>query len=339
MLPHARANPHNPVFTILQLLRQAAGGDVSGQDICRQLHVSRTAIWKHMHALRGLGYEISAVPHRGYRLLTSPNAPWGLEVVPLLQSRSLGRDLIYLPEVESTNRFLERLAEDGRPEGTVVVADCQTQGRGRMGRAWFSPPGQNLYFSLLLRPGVQPQAVPSLALAMGLAVVRVLHKSFAKLDLGLKWPNDVLLGGRKVAGILCDMQSEIDRVRCVIVGIGLNVNVPSTALAPDLRRTAVSLRDVVAQEISRPQLLAALLLECEHVYDRWQKHGLQPFLHELETWSVLQNREVTVALPERQVRGRVAGITATGALVLELPGHRRQEILSGDVHVLPGWKR
>lgn len=316
---------------VLELLQTSAGANLSGQEMCRRLGISRTAVWKHINLLRRNGYQVEAHPRRGYRLAERPNRPLAAEVESRLRTSRLGRPLTYLASLDSTNRRLLALAEQGAPEGTLIVAETQTGGRGRLSRSWFSPPGVNLYLSLLLRPAVPPLRVPSLALAVGLAVRRAVARLAPELEVQVKWPNDLFLGGRKLAGILCEMRSELDRVHYVVAGIGLNVNLLEAELPPELRGRATSLRIAAGHEWSRPELLATLLEELEPVYDQWQRAGLAPFLPELERHAYLQGREVTVDFGAEQLRGRVAGLAASGALILELPGGRRREVLSGDV--------
>lgn len=316
---------------ILEILR-AAGAEVSGQAICEQLGISRTAVWKHIGELRQIGYDITAHPRRGYLLQQTPNRPLALEVAPLLRTKFLGRRLHFVDAIDSTNRRLTAMAEDGAPEGSVLVADSQTGGRGRMGRTWFSPAGANLYVSMLLRPPVPPQQAPSLSLAVGVAAARALRALLPRLPVRIKWPNDLMLNGKKLGGILCEMRSEPDRVHYVVVGIGLNVNVAAEQFPPGLHDGAVSLKMATGRDVSRPQLLAELLAQTEAVYRPWIREGLAPFLKELETESFLKGRQLTVELPSGTVSGKAVGVTAAGALILETAAGRR-EILSGDVHI------
>ena len=329
---HATAIAADPALSVLQFLRRQ-GGDVSGQDMCDTLGVSRTAVWKQVQVLRHLGYRISAVPHRGYRLEEAPNAPLPTELACHLTTQCFGQTFHYLPEVDSTNRHLLGLAEAGAPEGTLVAADAQTRGRGRLDRTWFSPPARNLYLSLLLRPPVPPQQAPCLALVIGLAVIRVLKQRCPDLQPALKWPNDIYVGARKLGGVLCELRSDMDRVAYIVAGIGLNVNLTREEFPVDLRATATSILAETGQPCSRPALLAELLQELEGLYGRWCRQGLAPFLAELETHSLLQGRAVTVNVHGRTVHGTVRGIAPSGALLLETAGHHRREILSGDVHV------
>jgi BirA family biotin operon repressor/biotin-[acetyl-CoA-carboxylase] ligase len=318
---------------ILRALRAARGGDVSGASLCEDLGISRAAIWKQIEALRGQGYAIEAQPRRGYRLLAAPNTPLDSEVAPLLHTRKMGRALHFFTRTDSTSRQLELLAERGAPEGTVVVADEQTAGRGRMARAWFSPPGVNLYFSLLLRPRVPPSAATTLPLLAGWVMAQTLARMVPGLAPQIKWPNDIHVNGRKICGILCDMQAEADCVRHVIVGLGVNVNLASADLPPDLATAATSLRIAGGVTVSRPALLAAILNTFEPAFARWLAHGFAPFLDDLRARDALAGRRVTLDQMGRQWRGRACGIAPDGALLLKTDDGRVTPILSGDVHL------
>lgn len=282
--------------------------------------------------MREQGYEIDSAPNRGYRLRQSLNLPSELEIKPLLTTRYFGRRLRFLAEVDSTNAFAAELARNDAPEGTVVVADTQTAGRGRLQRQWHSPPGQNLYFSVILRPQVMPNRAPQLALVTGLALCRALRGMFPDLDPRAKWPNDVYLEGRKLAGILCAMVSEMERVHHLIVGIGVNVNV--TDFPAEIADRATSLQLATHNEISRPELLAAILGDLERAYDQWLEAGLDSFLDEWHAASHLTNREARIEVVNEQVRGTVLGINAQGALRLREPNGNVREIIGGDVHVV-----
>ncbi len=318
---------------ILRALRAAQGGDVSGETLCRELGISRAAIWKHVELLRCQGYEIEAQSRRGYRLVAVPNTPLETEVAPLLTTRQLGRALHFLARTDSTSRQLGLLAEQGAPEGTVVVADEQTEGRGRMARAWFSPPGVNLYLSLLLRPRVPPAAATTLPLLAGWGVAQALESVAPRLAPRIKWPNDIHVNGRKICGILCEMQAEADCVQHVIVGLGLNVNLAAADLPADIARVATSLRIASGAEVSRPALLAAILNTLEPAYRRWCDEGLAPFLDALRARDALAGRRVTLDQIGRHLSGRAAGIAADGALLLQTEDGPVVSVVSGDVHI------
>ena len=325
----------NSPSIILGILREAAlrKAEVSGENICRGLGVSRVAVWKHIQTLRRHGYKIEAHTRRGYRLHLAPDCPSELEMTPRLQGRRLGLPFRYAAEADSTNRLLTAWAEEGAPEGAMIAADTQTGGRGRRGRKWFSPPGCNLYVSVLLRPAVPPPQVPSLALAAGLAVIRALRRVTPTLDPKLKWPNDLYLDGRKLGGILCDMRAESDHVHHVIVGIGLNVNLKKSVLPAELRETATSLRLAGRLKINRPALLVAILEELEGVYQPWCQSGLTHFLDELRACSWLQDKPVVAVLPHETLEGVVTGIAASGALLLKTASGPR-EIHAGDIRLV-----
>ena len=244
---------------IVTLLREAEGGEVSSRVLCERLGITRAAVWKQVEALRAAGYAIEACTRRGYRLVGAPDRPCAAEVLPLLATRRLGRDLRYLAETGSTNRDIAVLAQAGAQEGVTVVADRQNAGRGRMTRAWFSPPEVNLYVSLLLRPEIEPGRAASLPLVAGLAVAEALEQVAPGCTPRIKWPNDILSGGRKICGVLCEMQAEADRVRYIIPGLGVNVNLTRAMLPAELRERATSLRIEAGHAFSRAAVLAAIM--------------------------------------------------------------------------------
>ena len=302
---------------LLERLRARPDDWISGQSLSEALRCSRTAIWKQVQALRRLGYAIEARPRMGYRLDRSPNAPLPGEVRPLLTTAgSLGVEIAWLPATDSTNRWLAEKADAGAPEGFVAVADTQTAGRGRLDRAWHSPPGLNLYASILLRPDVSLDRIASLSLLLGLAVRRAAKGLVPEIEPLIKWPNDIWLGSRKLGGILCEMRAEPDRVRHVIAGIGLNVNALEKDFPKDIRSTAVSLRLAAGRSFPRAAVLAAILNALEPVYRAWLVHGLNPFLDELNAADLLKGRAVVLSQGGALLSGKAAGIAPDGALLL-----------------------
>lgn len=318
---------------VLELLK--AGGEyLSGEEIGGKLGISRSAVWKHVRELKELGYGIASFPKKGYGLRIVANVPFAAEVTPHLTTQILGRCIEYHDTVDSTNRAAGELARRGAVEGAVVVADAQSAGRGRMGRRWESPAGENLYFSVLLTPNVEPARVPQLALVAAVAAHEGLAACCPGLDARIKWPNDILIGGRKVAGILCEASLEADRVHRVILGIGINVN--GRSVPKPLRATATTLRIAGGCEVSRPALLAAVLNSLELRYGGWLRDGnLAGLLACFERHSALNGRPVTAENLSGTVRGTVRGITPTGELVLETAGGELVHLLAGDVHLLP----
>lgn len=314
---------------VLKILMEREGA-VSGAEIGAALGISRSAVSKHTKRLRAMGYRIESVPRRGHRLLASVNVPYPAEVTPHLTTTVIGRRLLYFDQVDSTNAFAAKEGAAGAEEGTVVVADAQSAGRGRLERTWVSPSGCNLYATALLRPAVLPSRVSELGLVAAVAIHRALVESVPEVETRIKWPNDILVGQRKLCGILCESELESDRVHYALVGIGINVNM--TSFPPDLRRTATSLALQTKTEHSRPTLLASVLNSFEEAYDQWKAaEDLSPLLGYLRANSALTGRRVTVRNVAGECRGRVAGISPAGELVLMTDAEQDTPIASGDV--------
>jgi len=317
---------------IVTLLREAEGDEVSSRVLCERLGITRAAVWKQIEALRAAGYAIEACTRRGYRLVGAPDRPCAAEVQPLLVTRWLGRDLRYLAETGSTNRDIAVLAQAGAQEGVTVVADRQRAGRGRMTRTWFSPPEVNLYVSLLLRPEIEPGRAASLPLVAGLAVAEALEQVAPGCALGNKWPNDILSGGRKICGVLCEMQAESDRVRYIIPGLGVNVNLTRTMLPAELCERATSLRIEAGHAFSRAAVLAAILNAFEPLYDCWRTDGLEPLLPRLARLDALFGRTIELEQGGRRLAGRADGILPDGALRL-VTAQGAVPVYSGEAHI------
>src|SRR5476649_2829773 len=208
---------------ILSALRENPDG-VSGAELAEQLKISRAAIWSRIEELRSLNYDIAASPHFGYRLVSSPDALFADDLLARLgKTKVVGRDIQVFEQTTSTNDVIEMLARDGVREGVVVFAEAQTKGRGRLGRKWMSPTHKGLWFSVLLRPDLRPQETTMLTVASATALRRAI-KTVTGLSADIKWPNDLLIGGKKVVGILTELSAEVDRVRHIILGIGVDVN-------------------------------------------------------------------------------------------------------------------
>lgn len=305
---------------------------LSGEDLCRAFGMTRSAVWKHIRLLRAEGYQVDAVTGRGYRLSGVTGRPVAGEVQPFLTARRFGKNIVYHAVTPSTNLLAKALASDGSPEGMVVVADSQSGGRGRMGRVWLSPPGSNLYLSLILRPGVPSIRVPQLTLLVAVAIHRALCDVAPELQFMIKWPNDILVNGKKLCGVLCEMQSEPDMTHFVVVGIGINVN--QSEFPPELHGMATSLFLETLRSFSRPKLLAAVLNHFEPLYDRWLLQDDLAFtLSYLEEHSLLQSNEVTIDQLNRSLSGTVKGISCGGELILERADGQTILVSSGEAHL------
>jgi BirA family transcriptional regulator, biotin operon repressor / biotin---[acetyl-CoA-carboxylase] ligase len=316
---------------ILKALRAAGDGTVSGSELSQQLGVSRAAVWAHIEDLRSLGYDISASPHLGYRLLSAPDVLHADDLISRLAgTKVIGRNIQVFQETTSTNDVIEKLARDGVREGVVVFAESQTKGRGRLGRQWLSPAKSGLWFSLLLRPELRPQEATQLTVASATALRRAIE-SYAGLNTEIKWPNDILVRGRKVAGILTELSAELDRIKHLVLGIGVNVNLDPEDFPSDLRRVATSLKAELGKPVSRPALAVAILRELDLDYARIVSGQFAAVADEFEQHCTTIAREVVIRTGERQLRGRAESLGEDGALLLRTDHGRLERIIGGDV--------
>jgi BirA family biotin operon repressor/biotin-[acetyl-CoA-carboxylase] ligase len=316
---------------ILSFLAEAGDEFVSGEAISDKLGLTRTAVWKHVEGLRSQGYRIDAIPARGYRLAAVPDRLGPLEVRPLLGTHDLGQTLHYYDEIDSTNDRAKELAEDGAAHGEVVVAELQRAGRGRRGRSWSSPAGRNLYLSVILRPEMPPTQAPELTLVAALAVCDALRE--AGVAAGIKWPNDVLVGGRKIAGILTELSAEPDHVHWVVLGIGVNLNARREDFPVELRDDATSVLVERGQPAPRALFAAALLATLERWLDVHAEQGFDAIRDAWRTRSVTLGREVRVRMGDRDVDGVAEELDPSGALLVRT-STGMERVLSGDVLLL-----
>lgn len=308
---------------ILQVLRQNRGTYVSGQELCEKFGVSRTAVWKAIKQLKQSGYEIAAVQNRGYCLTGVPDILSQSEVASQLHTDWLGHDIRYFDEIDSTNMAAKRIAEESAGEnwhGVVVVAEEQTAGRGRRGRGWSSPRGTGLFFSILLKPEIAPGNASMLTLVKGMAAVKGISE-VTGLEPQIKWPNDVVLNGRKIVGILTEMSAQIDYVNHIVVGTGINVN--QTEFPQEIAQTATSLKLELQKEgkdkpLSRAQLLDAVLQYFEQYYEVYLKtEDLSALREEYNDMLVNRERAVRVLDPLGEYEGKALGINDRGELLVQ----------------------
>lgn len=318
---------------IFNLFREAAGGFVSGAAISRELGVSRSAVWKQIESLRQLGYRIDALPSRGYRLASRPDCLFPEEVQSGLDTERIGLVLHYETVLDSTNAKAYSLGEQGGIEGTVVIADQQTAGKGRMGRSWTSPPGVNLYASVVLRPDILPWDAPQLTFLSAVATCRAIY-DVTSLKATVKWPNDILVNSRKVAGLLNEMSSETDRVNFVVLGMGVNINMTRDQFPVELRYPATSLALETGRLVSRVDFTRCLLSHLDQLYRVYRAEGSGPVLAAWAELSELVGRMVSVDCQNKVVTGRVKGFGQEGALLLETEDGHMQRLLAGDVRLV-----
>jgi BirA family biotin operon repressor/biotin-[acetyl-CoA-carboxylase] ligase len=322
--------------TILRALRNGSNGGaeaVSGAELAERLGISRAAVWARIEELRRLGYEINANPHNGYRLRSSPDVLNQDDILSLLSGKQLiGRDIRVFQETTSTNDVADRLGRDGVKEGVVVLAEKQSKGRGRLGRSWVSLPQKGLWLSLLLRPPLPPQGATQLTIASATAVVRALRKSTG-LQAEVKWPNDILIAGKKVCGILTEMAAELESIKHVVLGIGLNVNFESDDFPQEIRKIATSVRIESGRPFRRCEIAAGLLEELDSDYRRLLKGEFEEIADEWEAACSTIGHNIEIAAGNRIISGRAESLDSQGALLLRTQHGRLERIIGGDVTV------
>lgn len=317
---------------ILKMLAAQGGGFVSGQELSEQLGLSRTAVWKHIHELCDAGYDIESVKKSGYRLKSKPNVLSDAEIQSGLETEKIGRIVHYVESVPSTQEVAHRLAGEGAAEGTIVVADEQTGGRGRLGRPWHSPKGSGIWTSLILRPHIPPQDAPQLTLLAAVAVVKGIHAATG-LDCDIKWPNDILIHGKKLVGILTELQADPDQVRSVIVGMGINVNATEEVFPEELRDIATSLRIETGSEVNRAHVLQQILLQFEGLYGDYLKEGFRFVKLLWESYALSLGKVLQARTLRGEISGRAVGLSDNGFLILEDEHGQRHEISSADIRL------
>lgn len=302
----------------------ASGEYVSGEKISQKLGISRAAVWKHIKSLKNEGYEIESVTNKGYRIVSAPDIINAHGICRGLNTRFIGQNVRCVRETDSTNNEAARnsLMEDG----TVFTAEIQTGGKGRLGKAWVSPDGSGIWMSVLLKPDIAPPKAPEITLVAGLAVCRALKEYGAMI----KWPNDIVIEGKKVCGILTEMSAEIERVNYIICGIGINVNIES--FPTQIADKATSLYRVTGERHDRCAIIKAVLEEFEPLYTEYLKSGLSPFLESYKANCVNIGRHADAVYKDKTVSGEAVDITDTGELVIKTTGGN-VTVSSGEVSV------
>ncbi len=310
----------------------ATEGYISGEELSEIFGVSRTAIWKHINALKEEGYEIESQTRKGYKLLKRPDALLKAEILFQLKTQRWGKEYLYTyDEVDSTNVIAKKLANEGKPEGTAVVAEFQRAGKGRLGRKWVSPKGSGIWLSLILRPPMLPTNAPQLSFVIAVGMVRAL-KNTTGLDIKTKWPNDILIDRKKVAGILTEISAEMERINYIVVGIGVNVNQRVEDFPIEFRDKSISLRLAnQGQSLSRVKILQGILEEMERVYNNYLEEGFEPILEEWKNNSITIGEEVQVIMGEERFNGVAIDIDKDGSLLVKKDNGEVERIIAGDV--------
>ncbi len=317
---------------ILKLLRES-DGYVSGQRLCEEFGVSRTAVWKAINQLKEEGYHVEAVKNRGYRIVDIPDVMSEEELKSLLtgKTRWAGQEIYYYSDTDSTNIRTKELGEKGAPHGTLVVAGQQSKGRGRRGRGWESPPGSSIYMSILLRPGFLPARAPMLTLVMAYSTAEALRaETGAKVR--IKWPNDIVLNGKKLVGILTEMSTEIDYINHVVIGVGVNVNMAS--FSEEIAKTATSLRIETGQIIKRSTLIVEIMKHFEKNYELYLRtEDLSGIREDYNRLLVNCGKEVRILGSREPYEAVALGINDNGELLVRKQDGSEEAVYAGEVSV------
>ena len=314
---------------ILKMLRET-DSYVSGQELCNKFGVSRTAVWKAINQLKENGYEIEAVQNKGYHLLSAPDVMDVTELESIHSTEWAGCELYYYDSIDSTNTKAKELAEEGHPSGTLVVADRQTAGKGRRGRSWESPTGIGIFMTLMLKPEINPNNASMLTLVAAMATTRAIRR-VTGVPAMIKWPNDIVMNGKKVCGILTEMSAQFDYINHIVIGIGINVH--NEEFPEEIKETASSLFLESGQHIHRASLIEAFLEEFEDVYAEYLKtEDMEGLQKEYDTMLVNRGRQVRVLDPKEPFEGKAMGITKKGELIVDT-WESRKLVSSGEVSV------
>lgn len=315
---------------VIRLLRES-GTYLSGQELSRQLHVSRTAVWKVINQLKEEGYAVEAVRNKGYRLVESADVLTAAEIESCMESRWMGRKVEFFEETDSTNTEARRQAERGAPDGTLVVAERQTAGKGRRGRSWTSPAGTGIWMSLILKPKLEPACAPMLTLLAGLAVSAGIE-DYCGLKPQIKWPNDLTLDGKKICGILTEMSADMEMIQYVVTGIGINVNIEE--FPEEIASKATSLYLETGQKLKRSGMISCIMKRMEEYYEKFlEVSDLSCVQREYEERLVNLGRQVLVLAPKGQYQGICRGINKDGELLVEREDKTITRVMSGEVSV------
>ena len=314
---------------ILAMLRET-DGYVSGQKICDKFGVSRTAVWKVIHQLQEGGYEIEAVSQKGYRLIAPPDIISAAELQSIRKTRWAGQEICHFSSLDSTNTKAKELAEEGYPHGTLVVADRQSAGRGRRGRSWDSPAGTSIFMTLLLKPDIDPNHASMLTLVTALAVAEGI-KDVSGAEVQIKWPNDIIIGGKKICGILTEMSAQFDYINHIVIGIGVNVH--NESFPEEIAEMAGSIFLETKKHVRRAELIESILEHFEVCFDTFiQTEDLSGLLEEYNAMLVNMHRNVKVLDPKEPFEGKAMGITSKGELIVDTWESRRL-VSCGEVSV------
>ncbi|KQL53728.1 biotin--acetyl-CoA-carboxylase ligase [Heyndrickxia shackletonii] len=317
---------------LIEAFSHANGEFLSGQALANILGCSRTAIWKHIEELRKEGFELEAIRNKGYRIISTPKNMTENELRLGLKTTIFGKTIQYLESTDSTQKVAHQLAQEGCPDGTLVIAEEQTNGRGRLARNWHSPKYTGIWMSLVLRPKLPPAKAPQFTLIAAVAVARAIE-DICEISPDIKWPNDLLLNGKKITGILTELQADSDKINAIIMGIGMNVNQKEQDFPKELHNNATSLAIETGKEISRSELVKRILENLEKYYLLYLEKGFAPLKLLWESYAVSLGKDIIARTISGNISGKALGITEEGVLKIEDQNGQIHKIYSADIEM------
>jgi BirA family biotin operon repressor/biotin-[acetyl-CoA-carboxylase] ligase len=305
---------------------------ISGEFLAQKLGISRVAVWKQIQKLKNMGYKIVSDQNLGYCLISRPDILLPQEIKNNLSTSYMGKNIYHFTELESTNIIAKEkasLKKDKIAEGTIIIAEKQAGGKGRLGRGWFSPTG-GIWLSIILYPQLSPSYIPRITLMTAVAVVKTIEK-VSRIKARIKWPNDILIKGKKLCGILTEMNAELDLINWVVVGIGINVNINQEEFPKDIRDNSISLKEVLGKEISRVKLIQIFLKEFEKCYEKLKRKEFTSILEEWKLYSHTLGKKIKINIGEKIVFGKAIDLSEEGALILKEENGKLAKIISGTI--------
>ncbi|MBA4536105.1 biotin--[acetyl-CoA-carboxylase] ligase [Bacillus aquiflavi] len=315
---------------LLNAFSNADGEYLSGQYLADLLGCSRTAVWKHIEELRKEGFELEAVRKKGYRIIKTPEKVTADEIRLGLKTKLLGSLIHYEETVDSTQKIAQKLAYKGVPEGTVIVAEEQLKGRGRLARNWHSAKSTGIWMSIILRPNIPIPKAPQLTLITAVAAVQAIEE-VSGIRAHIKWPNDILINGKKLAGILTELQAEADRIFSIIIGIGINANQKAEDFPEELRSIATSIFLEKGEPIKRAELIKVFLSKLETLYLLYLEKGFHPIKLLWESYAISIGKQIIARTLSGSIKGTALGITEDGVLIMEDKLGEKHYIYSADI--------
>ncbi|QXM07256.1 biotin--[acetyl-CoA-carboxylase] ligase [Crassaminicella indica] len=318
---------------ILEALKKNKDAFISGEELSKKIGVTRTAVWKHIKQLKEEGYEIESVSRKGYRLTKEPDT-LDADVLEIeLASKNIGSKIYHFESIDSTNNMAKKMASEGAAEGTIIIAEEQTGGRGRLGRTWVSPKGTGIWMSIILRPNIAPTEAAKITQITAAAVASGLRKIIGE-DVGIKWPNDIIIHRKKVCGILTELSAELNSVNYIVVGIGINVNMDTKDFPEEVRRIATSIKACVGRTVSRKNIVKEILHSFEELYsDFTYNKNIKKSIEICKKYSVTLGKEVKIKNKEKEVVAKAIDLTEDGQLLIKNQSGVIEKVFSGEVSV------